>query len=441
MIPIERNEIIVYLTGTKSDNFVSSVSAARDNAIIIHYNPEKGVLTKIAGKRGSAANLPNEIMAIGFQELTQYVDVLSMASIRNGDYRRLQSGEWSRLRAAIIRAIPTLESTIETLEDIQLRQPVISANVAVIYDTFHSIVEIFNPKGIKSLNETMDRWREGITGQFDQKPSVSPSDLIVSLGDAIRGHDVVDSFETLDQQIEAAFQQRLDEIDNVSFDARTGLPGTIPDPTQPINETAFKFRFSDVEAQGRKLIIWMAHQKGHHRTDLLGSDLIYQHETNQSIVFIQHKRFKENKSWKLNVDDAQLQLMLETCMAQGICHNYKMDDECYMPSSQMRLYDCPVFYKLLRHDAQIEAGTRSSSGIYVQACRARQLMEEHRGSISRETVRDNGIYLESFSELFRRAQLGSRSASYGTLKQRILDHLLGRTEADRIVTIAEEVAV
>jgi hypothetical protein len=105
----------------------------------------------------------------------------------------------------------------------------------------------------------------------------------------------------------------------------------------------------------------------------------------------------------------------------------------------MRQYDCPVFYKLLNHDAQIKSGTRSSAGIYIQACRARQLMVEHRGTISRFEVRDHGMFLETFSEQFRRAQIGSRASAYDILKQRILGYITGTLQTDRIVTVAEQI--
>jgi hypothetical protein len=80
--------------------------------------------------------------------------------------------------------------------------------------------------------------------------------------------------------------ERTDEVDNVFFDARTGLLGTEPDPSQPLDETTFRFQFRDQERPGRQLRILMGHQKGQRRTDLLGSDLIYDHQTNRSIIFI-----------------------------------------------------------------------------------------------------------------------------------------------------------
>ncbi len=45
-------EILVFVTGTTSDNIVLAVGRVRENAIIIHYNATKDLLTKIAGKRG-----------------------------------------------------------------------------------------------------------------------------------------------------------------------------------------------------------------------------------------------------------------------------------------------------------------------------------------------------------------------------------------------------
>ncbi len=103
----------------------------------------------------------------------------------------------------------------------------------------------------------------------------------------------------------------------------------------------------------------------------------------------------------------------------------------------MRLYDCPVFYKILRHDARIDADSRSSAGIYIQACRAKQLQFEHQKALHRETVRDQGMDLSNFSEQFRRAQIGSRASSFMNLKHLIHDYIR-RTRANRIVAVATE---
>ncbi len=364
---------------------------------------------------------------------------MSLEAIARGGYRRLPPSEWSSLRAALIRAVPDLKRVIEALEEIQLRQPFLRSDAAVIYDTLHSVIEIFNPSGIQALNKKLDAWREQLTNDTLSESPSTPGQLIASLGNSIREDPVVASFDAIDHQIEAVMRERTDEIDNVLFDARTGLPGTEHDSDQPLDETTFRFQFRDTERTGRWLRIWMGHQKGYRRTDVLGSDLIYDHQTNRSIVFVQHKRLAPSDNWSLSLSDAQLVLLLETCRAQGSCHNYIAESDFYPSSSAMRLYDCPVFYKLLNYDAQIKSGTRSSAGIYIQACRARQLMVEHHGTISRLDARDHGMFLETFSEQFRRAQLGSRASAYDTLKKRILEHITGKRDTDRIITVAEQI--
>lgn len=432
-------QVEAFLTGTMDDNFVAAVSNAPQNAIIVHYNHRKNLLTKLAGKRGGTGNLATEIMAVDGQQLRTILDSFAFDTIARGSWRRLSASEWAALRSAIIASVPDLQRVIEVLEEIQQRQPFLSSNAAVIYDTLHSVIEIFNPSGIQALNKKLDMWREQFTNASLLDAPSTPGQLIASLGNGIREAPVVASFDAIDWQIEAVMRQRTDEVDNVLFDARTGLPGTEPDPNQPLDETTFRFQFRDTERPGRWLRIWMGHQKGQRRTDILGSDLIYDNQTNRSIVFVQHKRLAPSDKWSLPLSDSQLLLLLETCRAQGTCHNYIAESDFYPPSSEMRLYDCPVFYKLLNHDAQIKSGTRSSAGIYIQACRARQLMVEHHGTISRLEARDHGMFLETFSEQFRRAQLGSRASAYDILKQRILGYITGTLQTDRIVTVAEQI--
>ncbi|MBZ0315722.1 MAG: hypothetical protein K8L91_04825 [Anaerolineae bacterium] len=340
-----KDTIRVWLTGKQSMNFVAAVPEAMNRDIILHYDPYQDLITKIAGRQNGLAHLANEIMAIGRDQLLVWIRHFDQ--VINGRHVILEHEEWKLLRQAILEVRPLLEVVIEELERLQQRQPRIIRQVAVTYDMVHSAFEIFNPQGVRGLNEKLDEWRKGIVDAKDPK----------SLSFETSAQNLVDIFHTendskIDDEIDNAYIESIGEVEHIMRDLVKPIPGFTADDVAMAEITkVFKMKFKDKET-GRNLVVLLGHRKGHSQSDLLGSDLIYQHHQYKSLIFVQYKNLEEDKTWSLSTTDKQLETLLGTCYAQGHCHNC-LGKGHYRPSSEMRLHDCPVFY---RSDSNLSRG-------------------------------------------------------------------------------------
>lgn len=415
-------EIRVWLTGTTDIDVMKTLREASNTDIVVHFGLEERVIKMIAGYSGTLAYMATPVMAVEIDEFRRLVD--DFHRIMQGFEVFLSDREWQNIRSAIIHAKPNLEEVIKKLEDKQLHRPTMRNNSAMVYDILHSYFEIFNPAGVKSLNKTLDDWRLGLTTNHDSQFDT---------------HTVIkNAFDRFEQPQQLSidddlYRQKKGEEDIIFRDIASVLPGF--DLGQPHGTPIYKMSLLDFSTK-RKLTVWMAHRKGKRNSDLLGSDIIYENEINKSMVLIQYKLLTKKKTWMLKIHDKQLEQLLDVCDEQGDCYNKK--GNIYIPVSEMRLYDCPVFYKLLSHDVKIEESTLTSKGIYIQACRARQLFLENDSSMNESVIREHGFHLDMFATLLKRSQIGSRANAFDKLRKLRREHMRNDFNQDTILSVAVE---
>ncbi|MBZ0317127.1 MAG: hypothetical protein K8L91_11965 [Anaerolineae bacterium] len=86
----------------------------------------------------------------------------------------------------------------------------------------------------------------------------------------------------------------------------------------------------------------------------------------------------------------------------------------------------------------IKESTRSSDGIYIQACRARQLVVEEKSPLKRTVLQQHGFPLDTFASLLRKAQIGSSADAFEKLSRRMLDHMKGTLKGEQLWAFASE---
>lgn len=419
----EQSEVRVWILSSKRSDFLNTIaSRARYDDIVLQYDRDKSEITLLGGYKKDDISKVNQLESpIRIERLNEILSG-NPEFLQSDSGYFLNSDEWVGLRKAIIEINPHLEEIILLLEKRQQLLPILRGNIAIIYDMVYTALKIFNHSKLKYLTDYLDNWRSEQEKQTQNFASLSDSsrDLVASLKNSGFANSISESGDEFYRKIFQTSNPSISEEDAINRDFYYPEVGLIREDGYFPPEWELRIVRIRDEETNRFLTLHLAHKKGHGTTDLSGADLIYENEDYKSIIFIQYKLRKKNHDLYVS-DKAQLAILLETCQLQG-CNNCINGELKY--SMDMRLLDCPVYYKIIDNQATISPKNKSISGVYLQVCLACRLIEDNEGSIKAKQL-ERALTSSEFISLLRKSQLGSKAEAFDALRQRIVEHMKG----------------
>jgi hypothetical protein len=170
----------------------------------------------------------------------------------------------------------------------------------------------------------------------------------------------------------------------------------------------------------RELLLIRAHKQGAGKHDLAGADLIYDTVSHHSVVLVQYKKLSEAGTIRRSdIDRQQLNVLLNFCQL-GKCSNMNADARALLSHTEIRLRDCPAYYKLLDHEPVVPTGKRHVPGRFLQAC----LLETSLDTPAKcdDAIR-RGMVSNVFHDLLGSTQIGSSAESYDVMRQKLVSFM------------------
>lgn len=389
----------------------------KTNDLVLQYDHERMALVRIDGFRSTLVGLAPEFQSpIQDDTLSDILPRIQSLTNANSEYIWLEDDEWQSLRAKVIETNPSLERTIDDLEQAQQRKfGILKGDDAILFDAVRLAIQAFNPKNKRDVLKQLDQARDDFTSTTD---TVQPLNNVIAK--AIVSTEYGEPLDALDdpfyQDMDSLAQQDGGEVGAIEYD-RANQPDGWQRTTDGISNIGRTERVKLIDpGSDRELILMMAHQRGAGGHDLAGADLIYDTHSHQSLVFVQYKPLSTTGTVQPSrIEPDQLEDMLSLCPINS-CHN--LLNNGYLDHTAMRLDNCPAFYKLLSNDPSIDDDQGQMPGTYIQSCLLKQLLE------SRETnpqILRRGLPHGMFYGLLGRTQIGSRADSYAQLRERILE--------------------
>lgn len=345
-------------------------------------------------------------------------DVLS-----DRDILELSRSQWHLLRDQVLLQNQAFQAWINQHDQELSKDALITGDAAILVDMFMSAMKIFKPSRsvLEAINRVIKDWKQAqlqVGGSNQESQVAQLSKLFYALQDVKIEAQIHYIENPRPEEIRSRLQPPKFETDAIYTDFHTALPGT---EIQPRDIHLITLR--DI-ADGRELTVHLAHQKGYGKSDWMGADLIYLCDTNRSIVVVQYKGQSDKGSISFSGDtsQAQMQIMLETCQLQDPCRNCDEQTGSLRNSADMRLQDCPVFYKITDANPSLDGATNLAEGVLIPACLLRQLQLENKNRLKGKDL-TRSLTISTFAELLRKSQIGSRASAYERLISRMDAHL------------------
>jgi hypothetical protein len=404
------------------------------NDIVLLFDTQRDELTRIDGFRSRLVGLAPELYLPLTGEILRDIISNELPSFRTEGHEHyiwLDDEQWSRIKSAIIERNQELESVIDELEAAQqTKYGELLDDDAILFDSVRLAIEIFNSKDKRNILGSLDDARDSFAASSSETgvkftATTDVSDLAMSqvIKNALLktefGEPVNALTDPFHQQMADLYSQRWNETDAINQDFQNPPEGWERN-SQDISVRALQdmVRLIDPDTN-RELMLMMAHQEGAGLHDLAGADLIYDTASHSSIIFVQYKRFSESNTVRPSeLDQDQLNVLLNLCRHHE-CRS--IDGSDYLPHLAIRLGDCPVYYKLLDHEPQIDSKSKRMIGKYLQACLMNQSLSET-PTVRRHIIK-RSLPHGMFYGLVGRTQIGSRASVYSALRQKVLDFM------------------
>lgn len=433
---VQQSNVRVCLVNSTELSFLGTIRDPKliTNDIVLLFDARREELTRIDGFRSRLVGLAPELpVPVSSATLSDAIpDALPrLQSETEENFVWLDDEQWSRIRNAIVERNQELESIINDLEAAQqTKYGELRDDDAILFDSVRLAVEIFNPKDKRNILNALDEARDSFaasSGQVDLKMTdttdASGQTMQQVIKDALLQVEFTEPVNTLSdpfhQQMADLYSRRWNETDGINQDFQNTPDGWERNSQGiPVRALQDMVKLIDPETN-RELMLFMAHQEGAGSHDLAGADLIYDTASHNSVLFVQYKRFSSIGTVRPSeLDQDQLNVLLNLCRDHE-CRS--LDGTDYLPHSAIRLGDCPVYYKLLDHDPQIDSKSKRMIGQYIQACLLKQSLAET--PTIRKQIIKRSIPHGMFYGLVGRTQVGSRASVYAGLRQRILDFM------------------
>jgi hypothetical protein len=367
--------------------------------IILRCNKKNGAIWQIGAYTSGKIGDSDQVERVSLHEFN-----IGRFEVDSEESKLLRHSDWLTVRSGILDENPELKGFISKLESDQLRSRQTLGTPAILFDALHTSIGLFQPKNREVILETLREVRDETT------PSDDVGRLFEAFSDALRSKDLASPPSRPGIQYSL---EKIDEQDVIYNDFYTS-----------------ELIFRDTSTE-RELLLRMAHRKGRSNkgssnADLAAADLIYDFTEHRSLVFVQYKRYSETGTLSVRSAEfrSQLDTLLATCKVQDPCPNCA-NETGYKPSSEIRLNDCCVYYKLIDHIPKIPIGKSLTPGTYIQACLVHQLSEELQRPLKKEEDTGRGLALEVFADLLRQGNIGSKPSAYEQLQRRIDEHKSG----------------